>query len=68
MKSENIQISSLASLLLTVKALKRHDATPILSPAEKAERVSSVIARLAAYQNVAVVATSLQTGRSAEER
>ena len=67
MKSE-INISSLTSLLLTIKTLKRHDTGPQLTAAEKSERVASLIRRLGAYQDDLVVGAAVPMTRNAEER
>ena len=63
-----IKISSLASLLLTVKTLKRQNTKPAFSAAEKAERVSQLIDRLAAYRDRPLAEVGQPITRSAEDR
>jgi hypothetical protein len=56
------------SLMLAVKALKRTKAGPELSPSEKAERLSSLIDRLALYQRPPVSPAMQPIALSAEDR
>lgn len=62
------QNASLASLLTTVKALKRGNSGAKLSSSEKAKRVTGLIDRLANYPQIIIAAQQLPITRNAEER
>jgi hypothetical protein len=59
--------SPLNALMIAVKALKRKNAAAEIAPSEKAERVSSLIERLALFQRAPVIPAMPPIARSAQE-
>jgi hypothetical protein len=59
--------SPLNALMIAVKALKRKNAAAEIAQSEKAERVSSLIERLALFQRAPVIPPMPPIARSAQE-